>query len=166
MSVLAYSILGLVATICSHALVARCFPRGNRVAQFLCCAVGGATTLLLVVGQGSAQSGLEISAAVSVFAFGSELYVFSFTFVISSIAASLLIGGVIPPPGSTSDMVRERIRRMTDTGLLSHDGEVVRITPRGRLLVWIFRSLRHFFRHETAPEFVANEVMGGGNSAK
>jgi hypothetical protein len=161
---LVYSILSLGLTIGLHGLLARIQSGGNRLAQFVYCSLAGATLLLASLIRPVPHQPLDMTAAVCIFAFGCELYVFSFTFVISSVAASLLIGGSVPPFASSNEMVHERLRRMMATGLLSKDGEAVRLTRKGRAFVMMFRALRAFFGHETVPEFAPGKSSEDKNA--
>jgi hypothetical protein len=91
-------------------------------------------------------------AAVLLYAFCCELYVFLFTFVTSSVSVALLVS---PKAGQAAndpaDMVRRRLETMNTAGLLQEVAGRYVLSPRARRLVGLHRHLRDFLQHTTSP---------------
>lgn len=142
----------LVVALLLHALAVRMRPAGNRVHLFL---VLGSLTGVALIGHLAANTSLALpaqAAAVLLYAFGCELYVFLFTFVTSSVSVALLVSpGPGQPAASPDEMVRRRLAAMHAAGLLQTVAAGYVLTPRARQLVRVYRGLRAFFRHRTAP---------------
>jgi hypothetical protein len=98
---------------------------------------------------------IEAVAAILVYAFACELYIFLFTFASFSVSANLL--SRLSREAMTSDqidqlygsrqMVQMRIDRAIAKGLIVVDGDRVHLTIAGRQLVIVFNFLRACFRH-------------------
>jgi hypothetical protein len=94
-------------------------------------------------------------AAALVYAFCCELYIFLFTFALSSITANLL--GRLSRCNMTDrdieqfydsrHMVATRLDRLVAVGLLEEGQAGLRLTTEGARMVSTFRLLRGFFRH-------------------
>jgi hypothetical protein len=145
--------LGAVAF---HALLLRLPFKGDSVTKFVL--AGGTIGIflgLVIFFKAPTLSGL---AALVIYAFAAELYVFLFTLVGSSVSARILLtlrqrsrsADEIDAVFDTTGMVEGRIARLKAVGLL--DSETGAITPRGRLLAGVFRAFKHFFRHPPPPE--------------
>jgi hypothetical protein len=94
-------------------------------------------------------------AAALLYAFCCELYIFLFTFAMSSITANLvarlsrcdMTDMDIEQLYDSRHMVATRLDRLIAVGLVTeHTGEL-RLTAEGRRMVRTFRRLRRFFRH-------------------
>jgi predicted permease len=143
----------LAAVIGLHALCARWLPDVNRVTQFAACWLVGVGALYLGLRGEQGLFSFSGAAVLASYAFGGELYVFLFTFVGSSVAASLLLNQVAPTPQSANEMVRKRLERLAAAGLIQDTSEGLRLTRKGRFVACTFRTLRRLFQHETPPEF-------------
>ncbi|OAI39517.1 hypothetical protein AYO40_05645 [Planctomycetaceae bacterium SCGC AG-212-D15] len=151
---LLWPFLYLSGAVLVHAMLVRLPIRGNSVAKYL--GAGGAAALaltvhlLLVCGPG-----IKTFAALALFAFVSELYIFLFTMVASSVSVRLLLTlregsrttTEIDAVYDSSNMVQDRIGRLLDVGLLVRMGDSCRLSPQGERLLRTFSILRQFFRH-------------------
>lgn len=156
---LTWVLVYLAAAIAGHALLARLPTRGHSVARFV--GVGGGVGLLfslhLFVSAGATTATF---AALAVYAFACELYIFLFTLVGSSIGVKLLLalrGGPLSSERldalcAPAGMVERRLERMRAVGLLDATDVV---SAKGRRLVRVFRALRQFF-------FPAGEKQAAG----
>ena len=135
-----------------HAITARVRPAGNRVQQFLLC---GSLTGLALIWHVTMQPDLSLPArvaAILLYAFGCELYIFLFTFVTSSVSVALLVSPDASRPGSKpADMVQRRLATMHAAGLLQESAGRYHLAPRARRLVRFYRALRTFFQHRDNP---------------
>jgi hypothetical protein len=147
----AYFFLALGA----HAVVARVRPAGGRVPQFV--AVGGLGGILLTLHllAGSNVHWTGSLAGILAYAFACELYIFLFTFVISSVSVALLVTRGRPvtaeksaQPLNATGMVEQRLRMLTQRGLLDAQEGRYRLNDRSRFMVGIYRRLRQFFCHD------------------
>ena len=94
-----------------------------------------------------------VHAALALYLFLCELYIFVFTMGLSSISAKVLIllftRGVsfseIEAMYDTSGMVEHRVKRLIAVGLLDQRGNHWRLTGRGRRLIRVFGMLQRFF---------------------
>jgi hypothetical protein len=134
-----------------HAIIVRLPVKGDSVTKFVL--AGGALAIvlgLLILLQAPTLAGL---AALVAYAFACELYVFLFTLVGFSVSARILLtlrdgprtAREIDAVYETASMVAGRIERLQRVGLI--DPATGTVSARGRLLVRLFRALRHFFRH-------------------
>lgn len=132
-----------------HAGLARLNPAGNRVRQFVI--TGGASGLALIVHAVSSNSftQLQAIAAIVAYAFACELYIFLFTFVISSVSVALLLGGRRSPAANIppTNMVEARLATMVASGLLEFEEDLYRLTARSHRLLGLYQVLYGFFRH-------------------
>jgi len=140
-----------VAVVGLHAVAARLRPAGNRVNQFLL--VGGIGGLVVILA-GPAVPWPERLAGVAAYAFACELYLFLFTFVISSVTVALLLTRRSGPAAGISlqpaEMVQRRLRTMAAAGLLRQDGERFALTAKARRVVRVYRIIRRLV-HDADP---------------
>jgi hypothetical protein len=147
----------LVGSIVLHAFTTR-LQWGNPITKFL--AVGGAGGVALMCHMSwLCGASLATLAALSVYAFVCELYLFVFTLVAGSVSARLLqllwerdltmaqIQGLY----DTTSMVTRRVDHLVAAGLLEPDGSGYRVTAKGRRVVTVFLSVKGFFRHDQEP---------------
>jgi hypothetical protein len=138
-----------------HSAFRRLRPEANTVAAYLGLgsACGAALVLNLTIGLHSGS--LQFLAAMSLYAFLSELYIFAFTFAFGSVSAAALVshldkdgageGGSEPPPEL---MIRRRLEGMCASGLLLEREGGYCATGKGRFAALAGGALRGFFRHE------------------
>lgn len=100
----------------------------------------------------------EAFAGAMIFAFLSELYIFFFTLVISSVSVSLMlylreapmdeaeIGRIF----SSQRMVAFRLEQMVRNGFATEQDGRYALTPYGKSMVYWFVTLRTVFGHELA----------------
>jgi len=146
--------LYLAAAVATHAALCRLPLPSSSIAKFA--GAGGVSGLALGLHQVLLYgSDLEVWAALLLFAFGCELYVFLFTFVSSSVTVSLLLhlrNGSLAPDEidrgySSDDMVARRLERLVANRFLSATSSGYALTRKGRLVLAVFDALRRFFRH-------------------
>lgn len=145
----------ILASIASHAIVTRLFPRSNAVLLFI--ASGGLVGLVMIGWSAAAYSLFDIQtfSLILVYAAFCELYLFLFTLALSSVSANILVrlhDGAIPLQSldamyDSRSMVEQRVTRMRRTGLLIEENEYATTTGKGRLITRAYRALRRFFRH-------------------
>ena len=95
-------------------------------------------------------------AQMALYACLCELYIFSFTLVLSSVSVTMLMmlrRGPVPLAAlqATYDprgMVRLRLERLVAQGLVVREGERFAVSTAGLRLHRAFRALGRFFRHE------------------
>ncbi|MBY0527544.1 MAG: hypothetical protein K2R98_29375 [Gemmataceae bacterium] len=140
----------LAAAIVGHAIAMRLSGRGDSVTRFAM--VGGFIGLGLSVHALFFDSLPCGGAALVVYAFACELYVFLFTLVGTSVSVGILLK-LANGPHSRSEiaalydapsMVRGRVERMRAVGLLGKDGFP---SSQGKRLVALFLTLKRIFRH-------------------
>ncbi len=144
-----------VVALALHAIWCRASRRPSVVVKFVL--VGGATGLALL-GHLLAVEGLthRTLAGLLVFALASELYIFCFTLIISSVSAVWLRrlhrgsieSAALAEAYSPSWMVDTRLIRLIENGFLARDGDRYRLTEKGRSLIGTFGRLRAIFKHE------------------
>jgi hypothetical protein len=152
---LALAGLYAAAAIVAHALLSRAPVSGNSVIKFA--SVGVVTGCGLAVHLVSAYGASEETwAALICFALTCELYVFLFTLTMTSVAVGLLFRlrsgcltqAEIEQVYAPSTMVRARLQRLLDNGLLREDSQTggYTLTPRAGRLLRLFDVLRAIFR--------------------
>ena len=149
-------------TVLLHALWCRVSARPSVVVKFF--AVGGATGLALL-GHLLAVEGLthRTLAGLLIFGLASELYIFCFTLIISSVSAiwlrRLYRGGIeedaLAEAYSPTWMVETRLDRLVENGFLVRTDDGYRLTEKGRGLIGTFGRLRAIFKHERRTHEVA-----------
>ena len=127
---------------------------GNGILKFvLSGAAVGAALLMREFAFGS-LAGLMASALF--YAFLCELFIFFISFVGSSVSVSLLLLLKKSPLSeeridqlyADEAMVGIRIRKLSETSFLIEDSQGRRLTKKGYVLLWTFRALKKFFKHE------------------
>ena len=146
---------GFCAAVLLHGLL-RPFVRVDSVRRFLLAGipVGIGLTIAAVSLYGLTVQGF---AAIALYALLCELYMFSFTLVISSISATtlaMLRRGPVPLANLSAvyrpdEMVQLRVGRLLDTGFLSSESGRVILTAKGRKTHAAFSRLSRFFGHAT-----------------
>jgi hypothetical protein len=144
----------LLAVLVHLATVRAPLPFSN-VVRYLIVGTGAGLMLGIV---GSVVFGLsgELFAALSIFAFLSELYLFFITLVISSVSVSLLVylragaldDAAIEQTFAPSRMVSFRLDQLVRNGFATRQDGQYGLTPAGRRLVWWFGLLRELMGHE------------------
>ena len=148
----------LVAVIC-HLIVARLPLPFSIVIRYLLVGglVGVGLVVLLLTLYG--VSG-EAFAGTMIFAFLSELYIFFFTLVISSVSVSLMLylretpmdEAEISRIFSSQRMVAFRLEQMVRNGFATERDGQYALTASGRQMVYWFVTLRRVFGHERAAQ--------------
>jgi len=144
----------LMSAVAAHCVLGRLARAGTGVGRFLMVATPLGLALFV---HAASRDGLGPTtvAAVVVYAFACELYVFLFTLVASSVSASLLMAlaaGALTAReiGTLCDevgMVRMRLERLVNGGLLQVAPAGYAPTRAARVMLTGFRMLRRFFRH-------------------
>ena len=144
-----------VAALALHTIWCRTAARPSVVVKFV--AIGGVTGLALL-GHLLVVEGLTYRtlAGLLVFGLASELYVFCFTLIISSVSAiwlrRLYRGGIeeaaLAEAYSPTWMVEVRLSRLVENGFLVRAGDGYQLTEKGRRLMSTFGRLRAIFKHE------------------
>jgi hypothetical protein len=151
----ALAVFYFVVAVCLHGGLARLHIPLNIVAKFVL--PGGVLGLLLIwhlVGAGGVS--VASLAGILLYALLCELYIFLFTFVISSVSAKILFSMLqrsmtteeLNAAYDTSGMVAQRLVRLQATHLIWESGGVLRLTPKGLYLYRAFRVFKRFFGHE------------------
>ena len=138
-----------------HAAWCRASARPSTVVKFV--AVGGLVGLALL-GHLFATEGMthRTLAGLLVYGLASELYIFCFTLIISSVSAiwlrRLYRGGIeedaLAEAYSPTWMVESRLDRLVENGFLVRTDDGYRLTEKGRGLIGTFGRLRAIFKHE------------------
>ena len=149
------AVVYFVVALTLHAIWCRVSARPSVVVKFV--VVGGVAGLALL-GHLLAVEGLthRTLAGLLVFGLASELYVFCFTLIISSVSAiwlrRLYRGSIeeaaLAEAYSPTWMVEMRLNRLVDNGFLMRVGDQYRLTDKGRGLIGTFGTLRAIFKHE------------------
>lgn len=146
------AISALAGVIFTHAVLRRLRPAGNSVIQFLALAALGAGALVWILAR-SATPPVQQLAALALLTFGSELYLFLFTFAISSVSLALLLEKTgrndASLPVAQAPTPAARLERMLESRLLLRTPAGYALAPAGRVIVRTRQVLRNFFRHET-----------------
>jgi hypothetical protein len=162
----AAAFVGLVIAVAGHAGLCRAPIPFNGVTRFLMS--GGLVGALLVwwLVDRYGMTAPQTWAAALVYAFCCELYIFLFTFAMSSITANL-IGRLSRSDMTDADieqlydsrrMVATRLDRLVTVGLVDEGPTGLQLTAEGGRLVRIFGLLRGLFRHpQPTCSFPAND---------
>jgi hypothetical protein len=153
MSLGAPSLAAFAFAVIVHAAWARSSARINPIAAF--CASGLVLGLMLAAWL-LRQYGLSIAMAadLSLYAFLCELYIFLFTFVISSLSIEILMqlrpGAKRRTTASAagSDLTNGRLLALETNGFLVSRNGMPTLTRKGKSAVAAYRALRGFFRHD------------------
>ena len=137
-----------------HGLVLRVPMRMDSISRFLLIGVplGLALCVFTLNRFGFKLQGF---APIMLYALLCELYIFSFTLVLSSVSATMLImlrNGSIPVSALASvydpaKMVQIRLDRLIHNGFIEKKTAVFALTPRGMSYHRAFTALRVFFGH-------------------
>jgi hypothetical protein len=149
------ALFGLLIAALGHAALSRASMPFNVVTRFLIIGglIGAALVWWLLSRYGATAP--QTWAAVLVFAFCCELYIFLFTFAMSSITANLLAklsrvemtDADIEQLYDSRHMVATRLDRLVAVGLIDERPTGLRLTTKGTRMVRTFRWLRSLFRH-------------------
>jgi hypothetical protein len=152
---LALAGLYAAAAIVVHAVLSRARVSGNSVIRFAGIGVVAGCGLAVHLGLAYGPSD-ETWAALICFGLACELYVFLFTLTMTSVAVGLLFRlrsgcltqSEIERVYAPSTMVRARLQRLLDNGLLREDSATggYTLTPRAGRLLRVFDVLRAIFR--------------------
>jgi DNA-binding HxlR family transcriptional regulator len=151
-----WAIVAFVVAVGLHASLCWIPVFSNRVVKYVL--VGGVCGVALVVGVVRVEPFLKALAAILLYAFASELYIFLFTLIASSVSTSIIRGlraGALSARDvelldSSERMVQIRLERLQAVGLISRDLRGIRLTARGRRVITIFDALRRFFGHSVS----------------
>ena len=151
----------LALAVLAHAALTRLPVGPNVVVRFLLVGapVGAGLAVHLVALYGVA---VETLSGLLVYAFASELYIFLFTLVSSSVSVALLLTLLGRPLSDSSvedryspeQMVDGRIVKLLANGFLAEAEDGYVLTAKGRRTLATFERLRRTFRH---PERVEDE---------
>jgi hypothetical protein len=145
-----------IAVLCHIVTVRLPLPFSNVIRYVLVGGiVGGVLVLTLLVLYG--VSG-EAFAGAMMFAFLSELYIFFFTLVISSVSVTLMLHlrerpideAEVSRIYDSRGMVTFRLEQMMRNGFATEQNGQYALTPAGRSMVYWFVLLRQIFGHELA----------------
>jgi hypothetical protein len=149
------ALLGLIVAVVGHAVVCRVPMPLNVVTRFLL--IGGLVGIALVwwLLNGWGVTTPQAWAGAAVYAFCCELYIFLFTFAMSSITANLLTNlsrsemndADIEQLYDSRHMVATRLDRLVAVGLVDEGPSGLRLTTAGTRMVRAFDRLRSLFRH-------------------
>ena len=138
-----------------HGLAMRLPLRIDGVRRFLLVGIptGGVLAVYSIAALGFTSGAF---ASILLYAFLSELYVFSFTLVLSSVSVTMLMmlrRGALAPTALTRTydprrMVTLRLGWLIKQGLVARNGERLGVTARGMRLHTAFGVLQHFFGHD------------------
>jgi hypothetical protein len=147
--------LGLMIAIVGHAGLCRASIPLNVVTRFLIAGglVGACLLWWLVSRYG--MTAPQTWAAALLYAFCCELYIFLFTFAMSSVTANLvgrlsrcnMTDADIEQLYDSRHMVATRLDRLLAVGLVEERPAGLRLTTEGARMVRTFRLLRGLFRH-------------------
>ena len=144
-----------IAAFLLHAIWCRAAVRPSVVVKYV--VVGGLTGLALLAHLLSVEGPTHRTlAGLLVFALASELYIFLFTMIISSVSAiwlrRLYRGSIetstLAEIYSPAWMVETRLERLVENGFLVRTDDGYRLTEKGRSLINTFTRLRGIFKHE------------------
>lgn len=148
------AVLAFVVAVTLHAVVCRLPLKLSVVLKYVLAGglVGLGLTVWLVTTYGLTAPTL---AGLVTFALASELYVFCFTLILSSVSAiwlrRLYRGSIdtaaLAEAYSPTWMVDVRIERLADNGFLTLTADGYRLTEKGRKLMHTFERLRRLFNH-------------------
>jgi hypothetical protein len=160
------ALLGLMIAVVGHAGLCRVSMPLNVVTRFLISGglVGACLVWWLLNRYGATAP--QTWAGALVYAFCCELYIFLFTFAMSSITANLLAklsrcgmtDADIEQLYDSRHMVATRLDRLVTVGLVEERPTGLRLTAEGARMVRTFRVLRGLFRHpQPTYNFPAND---------
>jgi hypothetical protein len=148
--------LAWIAAITAHAFALRIFPKANTIVLFCTTAFAAGLALLAYIADRDGTA-THLIAAATLFAFCCELYIFIFTFVISSVSVWILVsrissGRTIDASGTgkptSSGMVAQRMSGLQGSGFVQLSHGSYSLTSRGRTVLWVYQQCRFFFGHD------------------
>jgi hypothetical protein len=151
---LAYVLLAFFASVLGQMLLLRLRLLGNSFYAFLITGIAiGLGLMPLLFNFYSANIALS---GTLLYAFLCELFIFSFTFIYSSVSANLLMRLGHRPMGRAEidslyddrDMTRQRIDGLIHSALVEEAEMTLRITAKGKVLARVFDNARRLFAHE------------------
>jgi len=160
----ALAVAYIIAAVLAYGVVARLPLRSNFLFKFLAC--GGLFWVGLAIHEVAVYGATILTlAALLLFAFVWELYIFLFAMISTSVSVGLLRRVNQAPVSaeqivqrySTEFMVESRLDRLVTDGYLRPDGGSYSLTPRAEFVLNSFNILRSFFRHPQQPP-----VLSGG----
>jgi hypothetical protein len=147
----------LGAVLLAHSIVCRVNLKLNRVASFVVVALLVAVPMVAALARRYELVSAEFIAALLLFAFACELYIFLFTMTISSISANVLVQLARKPMSleetmsryDSRSMVRMRLERLVRSGFLELDaaGNRLSASSKGVRFTKAFSALRQLFHH-------------------
>jgi hypothetical protein len=147
--------LALMLAMAGHAVLCRASLASDVVTRFLIAGgLVGACLVWWLIGH-YGLTAPQTWAAALVYAFCCELYIFLFTFAMSSITANLLgrlsrgcmTDADIEQLYDSRHMVATRLDRLMAVGLIEETPAGLRLTAKGTRMVRTFRHLRQLFGH-------------------
>jgi hypothetical protein len=147
--------VGLMMAVAGHAGLCRASMPLNVVTRFLIAGgLAGACLLWWLLGR-YGMTAPQTWAGALVYAFCCELYIFLFTFAMSSVTANLvgrlsrcnMTDADIEQLYDSRHMVATRLDRLVAVGLIDEGPAGLRLTTEGARLVRIFWQLRRLFGH-------------------
>ena len=148
------AVLAFVVAVALHAVVCRLPLKLSVVLKYLL--VGGLVGLGLAIWLVT-TFGIDIPtlAGLVTFALASQIYIFMFTLILSSVSAiwlrRLYRGSIdtetLAEAYSPAWMVDTRLERLADNGFLDRTADGYRLTEKGRGLMQTFGKLRRLFNH-------------------
>ena len=142
-----------VVTVGGHAVMGRVAAKMNPLTGFLLIGCNVGLLLAAILFATCATSWIAIASGLLLYAFLCELYIFSFTFVISSISVALLLqaklgaGGGVKSPEDGSEMTARRVEGLIKTGLVARGPQGLRLTAKGAFLNRCNNFFRRLFGH-------------------
>jgi hypothetical protein len=149
------ALFGLIIAAMGHAGLCRASMPLNVVTRFLIAGALVAACLVWWLLSRYGATAPQTWAGAAVYAFCCELYVFLFTFAMSSVTANLIArlsrydmtDSDIEKLYDSRHMVATRLDRLVTVGLIEDLPSGLQLTTEGTRMVRIFRWLRDFFRH-------------------
>jgi hypothetical protein len=147
--------LATACAVLAHGVICRLDIALDRVLRFLLVGSAVGAALLAVMVREFGFFSVETWAAVLGYAFACELYIFLFTFTISSISANLLMSlhrraltlDEVDAIYDSERMVAQRLERLLQGGFLQMDGPALKVAPKGMRFHRFLRALCDLFRH-------------------
>ena len=152
---LAAPVFALLAAVALHAAAGRVSVIANSVVRFVAIGSAVGAILLLVLAAHDGLVSARLATGLLIYGFACALYIFLFTFTLSSVSANLLYRLARRPLAaeevaklySGDRMTAARIERMIGAGLLVPGPGGVALSPAGARIVRNYDILRRLFRH-------------------
>jgi hypothetical protein len=152
-----YTLIFFFLSVFLHCISIRIFNKINIF--YLYIVIGTFTGMALISYQYSASINyIEIISSITLFALLSELYIFIFTLVISSVTVQILISMIAGPQDISTvknddlydEMVQLRVARLIKNQFLILSNDSLIITNRGLRLIRFFNWLKSVFKHNSS----------------